>query len=95
MDSAKVPQHLELDDVVAWGLSAGDLLFVVAGGIAGWWTYVALSGDVFVRLVAAGLSVTAGALLGLVRVDGRRGRSWITLIGAFVARPRVLRVGGQ
>ena len=30
-----VPQHLELDDVVAWGLGATDLLCVAAGCAAG------------------------------------------------------------
>ena len=32
IESVKVPQHLELTDVVAWGLGPIDLLCVVLGG---------------------------------------------------------------
>jgi len=31
MEPVKVPQHLELDDVIAWGLEAVDLIWVASG----------------------------------------------------------------
>ena len=90
-----MPQHLELDDVVVFGLSATDLLYLVGGSILGWWLYVALPIDVAVRVVGAGASAAAGSLFGIARVDGRSARAWIVVLLAFVVRPRVLRIGGR
>lgn len=95
MLTAKVPQHLELDDVIAWGLGASDLLFVVGGAILGWWLYIALPAEIALRIAAAATSVLVGALLGLGRVGDRSMRVWLRTIIAFAARPRLLLVGGR
>ena len=39
-----MPQHLELDDVIAFGLGATDLLCVLAGCVVAWWLYLAVPG---------------------------------------------------
>lgn len=93
MRPAKVPQHLELDDVVAWSLGATDLLFVVAGAGIGWWLYLSLPGSVWLRVAAAAPIFAFGFVLGVVRVADRSLREWAAIGLAFIARPRLLVTG--
>lgn len=95
MHTAKVPQNLELDDVVAWGMGATDLLCLIGGAVVSWWLYLAAPGDVATRVALAAPGVVVGLALGLVRVEGRSLRVWLVVASAFLARPRVLRVGGR
>ena len=72
MEPVKVPQNLELDDVIAWGLGATDLMFVAGGAAAGWWLYELLPGDLFVRIGAAVPPAVVGLGLGVVRFGDLR-----------------------
>lgn len=90
MNAAKVPQHLELEDVVAWGLGAVDLLWLVGGVAGGWWLYLALPGDVPLRVVAAVPVIAFGAGLGIARYGDLTLRRWGGLALRFALRPRLL-----
>ena len=94
MESARVPQHLELEDVVAWNLGAVDLLCVFAGAVVGWWLYLDLPDAIVLRIVAAALCVLAGAGLGVVRVAGLPLRGWIALSATFLIRARLFVASG-
>ena len=93
-ESVKVPQRLELEDVVAWGLGVVDLLCVLAGAAAAWWLYLAIPGDVVLRLAAATPGVLSGLSIGLLRFGGVGLRQWIVIAMRYAARPRVLITGG-
>ncbi len=95
LEPAKVPQHLELDDVVAWGCSAADLLCLVAGALVAWWLYLAVPGGLEMRVAVAAPSVAIGLAVGLLRVDGRSLRDWLFLAFAFALRARILVTGGR
>jgi hypothetical protein len=90
MESARVPQHLELEDVVAWRLSAADLLCVVTGAIVGWWSYLAIPDPLANRIAASATAVLLGVVLGIVRVGELPLRGWIWLALAYRAQPRLL-----
>lgn len=91
----KVPQHLELEDVIAWGLEAVDLMWVAAGAAAGWWLYAYVPADLDVRIAAATPFAIAGLALGVVRFGDLALRDWIALAVHYALRPRVLVVGGE
>lgn len=95
LEAAKVPQHLELDDVVAWGCSAADLLCLVAGALVAWWLYLAVPAGLETRVVAAVPAVVIGFAMGLLRLDGRSLRDWLALAFAFALRSRILVTGGR
>jgi hypothetical protein len=94
VESVKVPQHLELEDVVAWGLGVVDLLCVLAGAAAGWWLYLVIPGDVVLRITAATPAVLTGLSIGLLRLGGVGLRQWIAIAVRYASRPRVLITGG-
>ena len=93
-ESVKVPQHLELEDVVAWGLGVVDLLCVLAGAAVAWWLYLAIPGDVVLRTTAAAPAVLAGLSIGLLHLGGIGLREWMVIAIRYAARPRVLITGG-
>ena len=95
MEPVKVPQHLELEDVIAWGLEAVDLMWVAAGAAAGWWLYAYLPANIDVRIAAATPFAIAGLGLGMLRVGDLALRDWIALVAQFALRPRRLLVGGE
>ena len=94
MEPVKVPQNLELDDVIAWGLGATDLMFVVGGAAAGWWLYELLPGDLVVRIGAAVPPAVVGLGLGVVRFGDFTLRDWVALAVQYAVRPRRLLLGG-
>ena len=94
MEPVKVPQNLELDDVIAWGLGAVDLMCVAAGAAAGWWLYEFLPGDVDIRIGGAVLLVVVGLGLGVMRFGDRTMRDWVSLGVQYARRPRRLLAGG-
>lgn len=94
MDAVKVPQHLELDDVVAWGLGPVDLIFVVVGALFAWWLYLALPGEIVPRALAATPPSLAGLALGVIRLGDLALRQWIGMVVAYALRPHVLTTGG-
>ena len=90
-----MPQHLELEDVIAWGLEAVDLMWVAAGAAVGWWLYLYVPADLDVRIGAATPFAIAGLALGVVRFGGLALRDWVVLAAHFALRPRRLFAGGQ
>ena len=94
VEPVKVPQNLELDDVIAWGLGATDLMFVAGGAAAGWWLYELLPGDLVVRIGAAVPPAVVGLGLGVVRFGDFPLREWVALAVQYALRPRRLLVGG-
>ena len=90
-----MPQNLELEDVIAWGLEAVDLMWVAAGAAAGWWLYDYLPADIDVRIAAATPLAIAGLVLGIVRIGDLALRDWIALAVRYTLRPRVLLVGEE
>ena len=91
----KVPQHLELEDVIAWGLEAVDLMWVAAGAAVGWWLYLYVPADLDVRIAVATPFVIAGLALGVVHFGELLLRDWVVLAAHFALRPRRLFAGGQ
>ncbi|MHB8688115.1 MAG: hypothetical protein ACYDB4_13075 [Candidatus Dormibacteraceae bacterium] len=94
MEPVKVPQHLELEDVIAWGLGAVDLMCVAVGAAAGWWLYEFLPGDLDIRIGAAVPLAVVGLGLGVMRFGDLALRDWIALGAQYAMRPRRLLVGG-
>ena len=95
MEPVKVPQHLELEDVIAWGLEAVDLMWVAAGAAAGWWLFVYLPVDLDLRIAGATPFVVAGLALGALRFGDLGLRDWIALAVQYAMRPRVLLAGDE
>ena len=94
MEPVKVPQNLELEDVIAWGLGAVDLMCVAAGAVAGWWLFEFLPGDLDIRVGAAIPLAVVGLGLGVMRFGDLALRDWVTLAVQYALRPRRLLVGG-
>ena len=95
MEGARVPQHLELEDVLAWNLGVVDLLSLFAGAVLGWWLYLTLPDPVGARIAAGAVAVLVGAVIGVVRVGGLPLRTWIAAAAAFVVRPRLFVIGDR
>jgi hypothetical protein len=93
VEPAKVPQHLELDDVIAFGLGALDLLCLAAGAVAGWWLALTFADETLWRVALASPLVVAGLVLGIVRIGERPCRSWLALAVAYALRAHVLVTG--
>ncbi len=90
MDAVKVPQHLDLSDVIAFGLGAVDLLCVACGATLGWWLYLALPGEPLLRAAVAAPFAAAGLALGVVRIGELTLREWALVVLAYARRPRRL-----
>jgi hypothetical protein len=90
MDAVKVPQHLDLADVIAFGLGAVDLLCLVAGALVGWWLYVALPGEPLLRATAAAPFALVGLALGIMRIGELSLREWAVVVLAYARRPHLL-----
>ena len=88
MEPVKVPQHLEIEDVLVWGLSATDLLWLAGGLLAGWWIDLNLLAPLPLQLAAAALPSITGAALGPCRFAERPLRAWVAELLGFVLRPR-------
>ena len=89
-----MPQNLELDDIIVWGLGAVDLICVATGAAAGWWLYELLPGDVDMRIGVAVPLVVVGLGLGVMRFGGLALRDWVALGVQYAKRPRRLLAGG-
>ena len=88
MEPVKVPQHLEIEDVLVWGLSATDLMWLAGGLLVGWWIYLNLPAPLPLQLAAAAPAAIAGSVLGPGRFAERPLRSRIAELLAFASRPR-------
>jgi hypothetical protein len=87
MKPVKVPQHLDLEDVLLWGLGATDLLFVAAAGVIAWWLWIDLP-LVPIRMAAVAPVVLIGTVLGPGTFQERAMRDWLLMIARYRARPR-------
>lgn len=90
MDPVKVPQNLELQDVVAWGMGAVDLLCVVAALTVAWWLYLVLPGPEIARAALVGPVVLVGLACGVAHIGDVPLRDWLVVALAYALRPRVL-----
>ena len=90
MEPVKVPQHLELEDVIAWGLGAVDLACIAAGSVIGWWVWTFAPGEMDLRVAASAPFVAIGIGFGALRLNGRALREWVVLVGSYLTRPRLL-----
>ncbi len=89
MESVNVPQHLELDDVLAFGIGAIDLVVLGASGLIAAWLYVRAGLLPISLRVGLGLMlVGAGTVLGPARFGGRPVREIALAAVEFVRRPR-------
>lgn len=93
MEPVKVPQNLELEDVVVWGLGAVDLICVAVGAVLAWWLYLFAPGNVDVRIGIAVLVAGAGLAGGIGRLGDLALRDWLLLFARYGRRPRWLLVG--
>jgi hypothetical protein len=91
--AVRVPQHLDLDDVVAFGLGLSDLVCVVGGVAIGWWLCLAVPDPFALRIVAAAPAAILGFALGIPRLGERPLREWVWVLLAFALRARVLVTG--
>ena len=90
MGAVGVPQDLDLDDVVAWGLTAIDLLVVVAGLALGWWLDLRIAGPITAQLAVGAPPGLLGLALGILRIGGRPLRTWLLIALGYAIRPHVL-----
>jgi hypothetical protein len=88
MEPVKVPQNLDLKDVLVWGLGAMDLLCLAVAGVCGWWLYMAVPAPLVARVAAASPVFAMGLLLGMGKVAGRPLREWLTVVAGYFQRPR-------
>jgi len=87
-----VPQHLELADVVAFGLGAADLVCIACGAVAAWWLWTAFDVTTLLRAAVAAPALAIGLGLGFIRIGGEDLRAWALRLARFAARPRLLLV---
>ena len=88
MEPVKVPQHLEIEDTLVWGLTAVDLVWLGAGLLVGWWLVLNVPAPFSLQVVAASPAAIAGLALGPCRFAGRPLRTLIVELAAFSLRPR-------
>ena len=88
-----MPQHLELEDVIAWGLGATDLMCVAAGAVSAWWLYLNLPLGFDLRVAVAAPLVLAGLALGTLRFGELALREWLRIALRYASRPRTLICG--
>ena len=88
-----MPQHLELEDVIAWGLGAADLMCVAAGAVSAWWLYLNLPLGFDLRVGAAAPLVLAGLAFGTLRFGELTLRDWLRIALRYASRPRTLICG--
>lgn len=95
MEPVRVHQHLELDDVLAFGMGAADLVILGAGALLGSWVYLHLVAPMGIRLCPSLMVVATGALLGPARIGDRSLRSLAVVALMYTLRPRLLLYGGE
>jgi hypothetical protein len=95
VEPVRVPQNLELQDVIAWGLGATDLLCVVGAGVVAWWIYLVLPGAEGLRVAAATPIGAVGLACGVIRIAGAPLRTWLAVIARYMSRPRVFLTGDR
>ena len=88
MEPVKVPQNLELADVLMWGLGAVDLICLALGAFGAWWLYLVVPGTLVARVAAASPVLAIGLGLGAGKLGERSLREWLLVFVRYLARPR-------
>ncbi len=88
MDPVRVPQHLELEDIIVLGLSAVDLVWLCVGAFIGWWLWLSLPFDIVARTVLAAPPIAVGVLFGMGRYDDQTARGFALSVALYLGRPR-------
>jgi hypothetical protein len=89
MEPVRVPQHLDLEDVLAFGLGAVDLLWLGGGLVLAWWLWLNVAGPAPVRAVVAVIPAITGVVLGVARNGDISARSLVVAIIGYGLRPRL------
>ena len=89
MDPVRVPQHLDLDDVLVFGLGAIDLLCLAVGGFVAWWLYLSVPGAIELRVGLAAPFLLSGVLFSLGRLGDETAREFALALSAYLRRPRL------
>jgi hypothetical protein len=95
MEPVKVPQHLEIRDLIAWGMTATDLVCTALGGLVAWWIYLRLPGPAPLRVLVAVPALFIGLALGPAAYGERSLREWLFAALAYLRRPRLRVYGGD
>lgn len=85
-----MPQHLDLGDVLAFGLGATDLVCVGTGVVIGAWLHLHLHLVIQLRVAISMVPVSLGALLGVGRLGDLSARGTALVLARYIARPRRL-----
>ncbi len=88
MQPVKVPQNLDLRDVLVWGLGAIDLVCLATGGVIGWWLFMTIPAPFIVRVAAASPVFAIGLALGMGKLGDRTVRDWVVVVAGYIQRPR-------
>ena len=89
-----MPQHLEIRDLIAWGMTATDLVSVALGGLVAWSIYLRLPGPVPLRVLVALPMALIGLALGPAGYAERSLREWLLAALGYLRRPRLRVYGG-
>jgi hypothetical protein len=89
VEPVKVPQHLELSDVLVFGLGAVDLLCLAVGGFVAWWLFLTVPGVVQLKVALAAPFAGMGALFGLGRLGELTARDFALALAKYLRRPRL------
>jgi hypothetical protein len=95
VEPVRVHQHLELDDVLAFGMSAIDLVLLGAGVLLAAWLYVRLGASPTIRLTVCLPAIGVGALLGPARIGAQSVREHLIGAAAYFGRPRIRLYRGE
>ncbi|MDP9259760.1 MAG: PrgI family protein [Actinomycetota bacterium] len=90
MSAVKVPADVELEDKLAFGLTARQLALLAGSGVCAYGAYLLLTALVPapVALAAPLLVVTCGLLLALGRYDGMSGDQLALAVGRYLHAPK-------
>ena len=91
----KVPQHLEIRDLIAWGMTATDLVSIALSALVAWSIYLRLPGPAPLRVVVAAPAVLIGVVLGPAGYAERSIREWLLASLGYLRRPRLRVYGGE
>jgi len=89
MEPVRVHQHLELDDVLAFGMGAVDLMLLGAGVLCAAWLYMRLGAPLMVRLTVCLPALGGGVLLGPARIGAQSVREHLLGAASYLGRPRL------
>jgi hypothetical protein len=88
VEPVKVPQHLEIRDLIAWGMTATDLVSIALGGLVAWSIYLRLPGPAPLRVLVAAPALLIGLVLGPAGYAERSLREWLLAALGYLRRPR-------